>query len=274
MSVVALAWAWKQPVKLPVDRLVLLAIADHAGDDHVAFPSQTTIAVKAMCSVDTVQRAIKRLENAGMLSRQRRGSHDGGRSSDLFRLNVDVAIAVSSAAAPTSSRKHRKLRSNSKPQIAVGGNAASDGGVTPHSCAEVKPHNSAVGTITEPPLEPSVCARDGSGEFVEVKSAFNGSTEAMLAEVQRAMGPMGDRRGAEQWLATTLRTYGREAVSEAFQRLATARAEGQVIARVLPYWSRTAETIKARAPKTPNPARDDALRQIAAITGKPLEVHA
>lgn len=111
--------------------------------------------------------------------------------------------------------------------------------------------------------------------FVEVKAAFNGSTEAMLAEVERAMRPYGDRAGAEQWLATTLRTYGQTAVSEAFQRLATARAEGKPISRVLPYWSKTAETIKATAPaKTANPARDDALRQIAAITGKRLEVSA
>lgn len=261
-----MTWAWKQQVRLPVDRLVLLALADHAGDDHVCYPGQASIAERAMCSVDTVQRSIKRMEAAGLLTRRHRGSSDGGRSSDLFRLNVVMEIGKSTVLTPKAGEKSRKMRPNLTPQNAEGGNAANGGVVKPHNSAGVKPHNSAVGTVTEPSArEPSVSPR----ECAELKSAFNGSTEAMLAEVQRAMGPMGDRKGAEQWLATTLHTYGQDAVAEAFQKLANARAEGQVIARVLPYWSKTAASCKAKA--KPASANADALRQIAAITGKPLE---
>lgn len=93
--------------------------------------------------------------------------------------------------------------------------------------------------------------------FSDCKLAFNGSTEAMLVEVMAAMQPYGDRRGASQWLATTMRTNGAEPTAQAFQMLANARAEGQVIARVLPWWAKTAASLKAN-PQTPKPqsARD------------------
>ncbi|MCB1140574.1 MAG: hypothetical protein KDK23_17580, partial [Leptospiraceae bacterium] len=81
--------------------------------------------------------------------------------------------------------------------------------------------------------------------FSDCKFAFNGSTEAMLSEVMAAMQPYGDRKGASQWLATTLRTNGAEPTAQAFQMLANARAEGQVIARILPWWSKTAASLKA-----------------------------
>ena len=92
--------------------------------------------------------------------------------------------------------------------------------------------------------------------FSDCKFAFNGSTEAMLSEVMAAMQPYGDRKGASQWLATTLRTNGAEPTAQAFQMLANARAEGQVIARILPWWSKTAASLKANPQPKPQAARD------------------
>lgn len=87
--------------------------------------------------------------------------------------------------------------------------------------------------------------------FSDCKSAFNGTTEAMLSEVMAAMQPYGDRKGAASWLATTLRTNGAEATAQAFQMLANAKAEGQIIARVLPWWAKTAASLKANPQAQP-----------------------
>lgn len=65
------------------------------------------------------------------------------------------------------------------------------------------------------------------------------------------MQPYGDRKGAASWLATTLRTNGAEATAQAFQMLANAKAEGQIIARVLPWWAKTAASLKANPQAQP-----------------------
>lgn len=116
--------------------------------------------------------------------------------------------------------------------------------------------------------------------FSDCKQAFNGSTEAMLVEVMAAMQPYGDRKGAASWLATTMRTNGADATAQAFQMLANAKAEGQVISRVLPWWSKTAATLKASGPKATKPppveirpkkSRDEAEREAKAFFDKAIE---
>lgn len=96
--------------------------------------------------------------------------------------------------------------------------------------------------------EPDRPAADQDQNFSDCKQAFNGTTEAMLSEVMAAMHPYGDRKGAASWLATTMRTNGAKATAQAFQMLATAKAEGQPIARVLPWWAKTAASLKAKPP--------------------------
>ena len=89
--------------------------------------------------------------------------------------------------------------------------------------------------------------------FSDCKQAFNGTTDAMLREVMAAMHPYGDRKGASQWLATTLQTNGAEATAQAFQMLANARAEGQIISRGGPWWSKTAASMKGQSAKAKPP---------------------
>ncbi|MBX9659055.1 MAG: hypothetical protein K2X00_10845 [Nitrospiraceae bacterium] len=95
-------------------------------------------------------------------------------------------------------------------------------------------------------LEPAGRLAD---DFSACKEAFNGSTDAMLIEVERAMGTHADRASATTWLATTMRINGADATAQAFAMLATAKAENKPIARVLPWWSKTAASIKDRPPK-------------------------
>lgn len=87
-----------------------------------------------------------------------------------------------------------------------------------------------------------------TAEFVECKTAFNGSTEKMLQAVQNAMGPMANRRNAENWLAGLLRINGQLAVAEAFQMALSAEGSGQPIVKLLPWWSKTAASLKAKQP--------------------------
>jgi hypothetical protein len=102
-------------------------------------------------------------------------------------------------------------------------------------------------------LEQSVqqaAARDDgrTDDVAECKAAFNGSTEAMLAMVESAMGGH-CRANAAQWLANLTRINGQQAVAQAFQKFLTAKAENQIIARPLPWFDKTARTCKSEAPK-------------------------
>jgi hypothetical protein len=102
-------------------------------------------------------------------------------------------------------------------------------------------------------LDPSVqqvAARDDgrTDDVAECKAAFNGSTEAMLAMVESAMGGH-CRPNAAQWLANLTRINGQQAVAQAFQKFLTAKAEGLIIARPLPWFDKTAKNCKAEAPK-------------------------
>lgn len=89
MSVKATAWALEQRIGNHQAKLILIAIADFADNRGECFPSQSSLAVVAECSVDTVQRHLKRLETSGFISRERRHTTNGNRTSDRYRVLVD-----------------------------------------------------------------------------------------------------------------------------------------------------------------------------------------
>lgn len=133
MSVKAITWAFEQTTTLPVDKLILLALADYADQDGTCFPPQTNLAARGMCSIDTVQRVLKRLISAGLVTREKRYGSTGSRMSDCYRLQLG---------ATTSSELHRNLRPSTTPQSAAE--------TTPHSYAETKPQS--CGLDIEPSL--------------------------------------------------------------------------------------------------------------------------
>lgn len=71
MSLQATVWALKQaPVRDPYAHLVLIGLADHAGDDgRNARPSRTTLSRYARCSTRTVQTKLQELEADGVIRR-------------------------------------------------------------------------------------------------------------------------------------------------------------------------------------------------------------
>lgn len=87
--------------------------------------------------------------------------------------------------------------------------------------------------------------------YSDLKSAFNGSTEAMLADVQRFMGPLADRQNAINWLTGTLTRYGEERTVEAWTIVTAAAGKGRAVANPLAFWAKTAGGI------TPKPKKPD-----------------
>lgn len=89
MSTEALAWAFEVQVGHPTRKLILIALADHCDHLHRCWPSQAKLATRAECSVDTVQRHLASLVEQGLVTRQRRDREGGGRTSDLYILQVE-----------------------------------------------------------------------------------------------------------------------------------------------------------------------------------------
>ena len=82
MSVKAMTWVWTLKGIPAPTRLVLLALADWADDEGVAFPAVATIASKCELSIRTVQRHLRAAEQHGLLTTTQRSS------SSLYKLPV------------------------------------------------------------------------------------------------------------------------------------------------------------------------------------------
>lgn len=78
MSVRWITWAWEQETTSSGERLVLLALADHAGEDGECFPSSGRIAAKTRVGRSTVRLHIERLVARGLLVKVRRRRHEDG----------------------------------------------------------------------------------------------------------------------------------------------------------------------------------------------------
>ena len=92
MSIWAVNWAFHTEVAPPVHKLVLVALANFADDEDLAWPHVETLAGMASVSTRTVQRALKALEEAGLVERSMglaAGARGGlRRTNSVYRLNV------------------------------------------------------------------------------------------------------------------------------------------------------------------------------------------
>mgnify|MGYP000886060488 CR=1 FL=1 len=92
MSIWAVNWAFHTEVAPPVHKLVLVALANFADDEDLAWPHVETLAGMASVSTRTVQRALKALEEAGLIERSMglaAGARGGlRRTNSVYRLNV------------------------------------------------------------------------------------------------------------------------------------------------------------------------------------------
>lgn len=72
MSTVIMAQCWPLQGMSPAQKSVLISLADQASDDGVCWPAVGTIAKRCCMSERAVRDAMLQLENAGLLSRERR----------------------------------------------------------------------------------------------------------------------------------------------------------------------------------------------------------
>lgn len=86
--------------------------------------------------------------------------------------------------------------------------------------------------------------REAEG-WQELKGAFNGSTEAMIADVIKWMGPTARRGNAVNWLTGTLSAYGHERTARAWTIVTAKMASGEIVGNPLALLSRTAQGLKA-----------------------------
>lgn len=97
MSIQAVAWVLeREPTTTGTDRLVLLSLANHANDQHEAWPGIETIEREAgVRRRQTVKDALNRLTTAGLVARKINGCPDArvpaDRRTNLYRLAVDGA---------------------------------------------------------------------------------------------------------------------------------------------------------------------------------------
>ncbi len=88
MSIEAITLAKRVEGLIPRDRFVLFVLADYANDDLEAWPRQATIASDTGYNRTTVNRALKSLEDEGLLTSLQEQRGDGGNSTKRYRLNL------------------------------------------------------------------------------------------------------------------------------------------------------------------------------------------
>lgn len=86
MSLFALSWAFGLQLP-PNEKIVLLALADCENDETLRCdPGQAHLAQKSSLGERTVREMLKALEARELIARERRGSREGGRQTDNYRL--------------------------------------------------------------------------------------------------------------------------------------------------------------------------------------------
>ena len=85
MSIKVMSWVWEQDLP-PLDKIVLMAIADHADDDGYAWPGMKRIAEKCSMEKRTVQRHVEKLQEQQLLKVESRQRNDGSSSSNGYTV--------------------------------------------------------------------------------------------------------------------------------------------------------------------------------------------
>ena len=87
MSLEAMTWAWRQPVR-GTQKLVLLALADHADAAWEAWPAIKSLAERCGVTPRAVRDAIRALEDGKLVVRTDRFRDNGSRGSNLYVLGT------------------------------------------------------------------------------------------------------------------------------------------------------------------------------------------
>lgn len=152
MSIEAVSWALStQRVATPMQRLVLIAVANHADKrGQSAWPSQETLAEYCCCSSRTIRRQLSELEESGIIRRgdQRLVSHFRGGYRPVV-YDVDLGgdePADNSGGGRTSATD---LRPDNLSRLDTGVHRG-------RTSATLRPDTGVLRTVLEPSIEPSI----------------------------------------------------------------------------------------------------------------------
>ena len=101
MSVKLMSAAWDMALPMG-QKMLLLALCDHANDDGVCYPSQEKLAQKCSMGERTVISHIQWLERHGIVSRERR-QNTQRRKSDLYQITLGNYTPEPANSAPANS---------------------------------------------------------------------------------------------------------------------------------------------------------------------------
>lgn len=86
MSTKQLSWALTRKGITPVERVVLMILANRSDTSGWSFLSQATMAKQAECSRRNVLESLRKLEAKGFIIRLQRFNAKGGRTSDHIQI--------------------------------------------------------------------------------------------------------------------------------------------------------------------------------------------
>ena len=157
----------------------------------------------------------------------------------IYRLKLDIAASCATGG------------------TAISATTATDGTIETATCAtggtqqkEIPPTPPKEKTTTT-----NTCLPDRANEpagWAALKAKFNGSTEAMVRDAQRWMGPHADRQSAIDWLSGTAEAYGTNKTLRAWTCLLTDEASGKPIKRGTALWCNTARGLRDDTPPPEN----------------------
>lgn len=87
MSIKYMSLVWPLPLR-PVEKLLLMALADNCNDEGTCWPSIKTLAKKASLDERTTQRKLRLLASKGLLKIEKRFRKDGSQMSNFFVLTL------------------------------------------------------------------------------------------------------------------------------------------------------------------------------------------
>lgn len=76
----------------PVEKLVLIALANHADANDFCYPSHSRLARLSNVSIATIKRVLKVLEKQGLVKIEARSREFGGKSSNGYTLKITPKI--------------------------------------------------------------------------------------------------------------------------------------------------------------------------------------
>ena len=96
MSIKAINWAFKQVTKSPAEKLLLLALADFANNQHECWPNRSTLIPmlslhsNEKASLNSVSRSLKSLQSQGLILIESQKLKTGRGTSNKYVLLVEV----------------------------------------------------------------------------------------------------------------------------------------------------------------------------------------